>query len=156
MNWIEFYMDIFNSLSFLTFADAQANFRNIAVWLGVLSLFTFILSLILLPYLIRRIPSDYFLTLSEEQPLVKGYDVKSVLFVLFRNIFGLLLLLSGIAMLFLPGQGLITIFVSLLLLNFPGKRWLITYLTGLKSVQVTINWIRKKANKTPINWPPKK
>ena len=148
-------MNIFDSLGFLTSAEAQSNFQVIAIWLAALSILTFILSLIFLPYLIRRIPSDYFLKLSEEQPRLRGYNIKSVMIILFRNIFGLLLLLSGFAMLFLPGQGLLTIFVALLLINFPGKKRIITYLTGLKSVQVTINWIRRKSNNPPINWPPK-
>ena len=149
-------MDIFDSLSFFSFADAQAHFKAITIWLGGISLLTFVLSLVLLPYLIRKIPSDYFLQLSDEQPRFKEYDLKFVLFFLLRNIFGLLLFISGIVMLFLPGQGLITLFFSLLFLTFPGKKKLIIYFTRLKSVQKTVNWVRKKANKNPIKWPPKK
>jgi hypothetical protein len=70
-----------------------------------------------------------------------------------KNIFGLLLFASGIAMLFLPGQGLITIFISLLFMNFPGKRKLITFLTRQKKVRATMNWIRAKSGKHPLNWP---
>jgi cytochrome b subunit of formate dehydrogenase len=121
--------------------------------LALLSLLTFILSLILLPYLIRRIPSDYFLKLSEEKPKLKGYSIKVLFLALVKNIFGLLLFISGIAMLFLPGQGLITIFISLLLMNFPGKRKLIAFLTRQKKVRTTMNWVRAKAGKSPLNWP---
>jgi Putative transmembrane protein (PGPGW) len=147
------YLYLFTDLSSASVPD---HFRNVATWLALLSLFTLFLSLILLPYVVRKIPSDYFLKLSKEQPRLKGYDLKSVLILLFRNILGMLLLVSGIAMLFLPGQGLITIFVSLLLMNFPGKRRFVTYLTSKKSVQKSINWIRKKAKKNPIKWPQEK
>lgn len=147
-------MEILDSLKLLTTSETENYFQIVAMWLAILSLITFILSLILLPYLIRRIPSDYFLQLSDELPEFRGYNVKVVLIFLLRNIFGSLLLFCGIAMLFLPGQGLITIFVSLLLLTFPGKKRLITYLTSLKTVRRTVNWIRKKAHKRPINWPP--
>ena len=149
-------MDFLYSFTDFSFVSADSHFRSIATWLALLSLFTLFLSLILLPFVVRRIPSDYFLKLSKEQPRLKGYDLKSLLIVLFRNIFGMLLLLSGVAMLFLPGQGLITIFVSLLLLEFPGKRRFVTYLTSKKSVQKSINWIRKKAKKSPIKWPQEK
>ena len=147
-------MEIIDFFNLSAVSEAQNYFQIVAVWLAALSLITFILSLILLPFLIRRIPSDYFLQLSDDQPKFRGYNVKVVLIFLVRNIFGSLLFLCGVAMLFLPGQGLITIFVSLLLLTFPGKNKLITYLTSLKSVRLTVNWIRKKAHKKPIAWPP--
>ncbi len=149
-------MDFLYLFTDFTLASVPDHFRNIATWLALLSLFTLFLSLILLPYVVRKIPSDYFLKLSKEQPRLQGYELKSVLILLFRNIFGLLLLVSGIAMLFLPGQGLITIFVSLLLMDFPGKKRFVTYLTSKKSVQKSINWIRKKAKKDPIKWPQEK
>lgn len=147
-------MELFDFFSLSATSGTENYFQIVATWLAVLSFITFILSLILLPYLIRKIPSDYFLQLSDEQPKFRGYNVKVVFIFLVRNIFGSLLLLCGIAMLFLPGQGLITIFVSLLLLTFPGKKRLITYLTSLKTVRFTVNWIRKKAHKKPIDWPP--
>lgn len=138
---------------FITSVFTHPHFRDFAKWLALLSLFTFILSIFLLPYIVRRIPSDYFLTLSNKQPRVKDYEIKSIFIILSRNIFGILLFVSGVVMLFLPGQGLITIFVSLLLLDFPGKKKFIAYLTGMKSIQKTIDWIRKKAHKKPIKWP---
>lgn len=146
-------MNFINSFTDFASAFIHGDFRVIVTWLALLSLFTFILSLISMPYIIRRIPSDYFLKLSTEQPKVKGYNIKSILYRLFRNIFGILLLLSGLAMLFLPGQGLITILVSLILMDFPRKKRFITFLTGKKSIQNSINWMRKKVKKKPIKWP---
>jgi hypothetical protein len=63
---------------------------------------------------------------------------------------GLCLLLCGIAMLVLPGQGIITIILGLSLLPFPGKNKVEQNLLGRKSVRSTLNWIRKKANKEPF------
>ena len=60
---------------------------------------------------------------------------------------GLCLLLCGIAMLVLPGQGLLTILIGLSLLPFPGKNKLEQKLLALKSVRASLNWIRAKANK---------
>lgn len=146
-------MNFIDSLTAFTSPFIQGNLLGIITWLALLSLFTFILSLLSLPYIIRRIPSDYFLKLSKEQPRVKGYDTKSVLIILFRNFFGFCLFLAGVAMLFLPGQGLITILISLILMDFPGKMKVVAYLTGRKSVQKSIDWVRKKTKKKPIKWP---
>lgn len=133
--------------------SSSINVSAILIWITVLSLLTFVLSLLFLPYLIRKLPSDYFLKLSNEQPKAFGYDIKIIFLYLVRNIFGIFLLLSGIAMLFLPGQGLVTIFISLLLLDFPLKKRIISYLIHIKKVKQTIDWIRKKSDKEPIDWP---
>ncbi|WP_458777283.1 PGPGW domain-containing protein [Desulforhopalus sp. 52FAK] len=134
---------------------SERDFNGLLIWLPAISLLTFVLSLLLLPYMIRKIPSNYFLTLSSTPAKAIDYDIKFLFFFLLRNIFGCFLLLSGVIMLFLPGQGLITIFVSLLLIDFPFKRRLITFLIVQKKIQNSINWIRKKTNKPPINWPPR-
>jgi hypothetical protein len=63
---------------------------------------------------------------------------------------GLGLLLCGIAMLVLPGQGLLTILVGLSLLPFPGKDKLEQNLLARKSIRASLNWIRTKANKEPF------
>jgi hypothetical protein len=68
-----------------------------------------------------------------------------------KNLLGIVLLLAGIAMLVLPGQGLITMFVSLTLLNFPGKyrleRWVISQGVVFRS----INWIRQRRGYRPMD-----
>jgi hypothetical protein len=72
---------------------------------------------------------------------------------LLRNLLGLILLFAGIAMLFLPGQGLLTILLGILLLSIPGKQRLITYLTRGTAVRLSLDWLRKKAGKEPFLWP---
>lgn len=140
----------FLSLQFLAGYDVEA----VLIYLTVLSFFTFILSIVLLPYLIRKIPSDYFLKLSESPPKAIHHDITHIFLYLLRNIFGFFLLLSGIAMLFLPGQGLITLFIALLLIDFPWKRSIIIRLIANKKIQRSIDWIRKKSQRPPIHWPP--
>lgn len=67
-----------------------------------------------------------------------------------KIIAGLCLLISGIIMLFLPGQGLITMLIGLSLLPFPGKIQMEQNILSQKSVRSTLNWIRIKANKEPF------
>jgi len=63
---------------------------------------------------------------------------------------GLILIVCGLAMLILPGQGIITLLIGLSLVPFPGKDKLERNLLARKSVQSTLNWIRVKANKEPF------
>jgi hypothetical protein len=62
-----------------------------------------------------------------------------------KNALGVVLLLGGIVMLFLPGQGLLTMFLGIVLMDFPGKFRLERYLISRGPVLKSINWIRRKA-----------
>ncbi len=67
-----------------------------------------------------------------------------------KIILGCGLLVCGILMLVLPGQGLITMLIGLSLLPFPGKGNLQQRILARHSVRSTLNWIRLKANKEPF------
>ena len=64
-----------------------------------------------------------------------------------KNIIGYSLIMGGLLMLVLPGQGLLTIVTGLLLINYPGKYKLEQKLVAMPSVYRALNWIRAKANK---------
>jgi hypothetical protein len=67
-----------------------------------------------------------------------------------KIIMGIFLLLCGILMLVLPGQGLITMLIGLSLIPFPGKHKFEQNLLARKSIRSTLNWIRVKAKKDPF------
>jgi hypothetical protein len=67
-----------------------------------------------------------------------------------KNLLGLVLVLAGIAMMLLPGQGLLTVFVGLLLLEFPGKHRLERRLIGWGPIYRAINRLRRRAGRPPL------
>ncbi len=67
-----------------------------------------------------------------------------------KNLVGVVFLLAGFAMLFLPGQGILTMLIGLSLLDFPGKRRLEGKLIGQPSVLRAINSMREKFGKPPL------
>lgn len=120
--------------------------ENILIWMGAFSALTFVLSLLLLPWLLGKIPADYFVRPRDPvawHVLLKPHTIQ-------RNLLGLPVLLAGIAMLVLPGQGILTILVGLGIMNFPGKfaleRWIVTR----KGVLPALNWVRTKAHHQPL------
>ena len=124
-------------------------------WLFVFaaaSVATFILSLIIVPVIIVRIPEDYFSrSKSSKQTKWEGLNPIAQLFLtILKNVFGLIFLIMGILMLVLPGQGLLTILFGIALLDFPGKQNLVRRLVSYPKILNSINWIRKKANKNPL------
>ena len=121
-------------------------------WLfAALILVPFFGTLFIVPWLVVRIPADYFLV-SKRKPLWRrGQFVPwQILLLVLKNILGIAIVLMGIAMLVLPGQGLLTILIGLLLVNFPGKfqceRWLVSRRPVLKSV----NWMRHRVGKAKL------
>jgi hypothetical protein len=125
-----------------------------ALWLGLFSIVTFIGSLALIPVLVPRIPADYFI--EKNSRLTGSRKLHPLLYVtlmVIKNALGILLLVAGIAMLVLPGQGIITALIGITLMNFPGKFALERYLVSQSGVFNAINWIRNRAGRPPLIHP---
>jgi len=120
-------------------------------WVSILSGVLFLATLVTVPIFIALIPPDYF---SRERPcLRKIHPIPKWTLLVFKNLLGLMLLISGIVMLILPGQGIITILVGLSLLDFPCKKHIQRRLIGDPRVFKTMNWIRARAHKPPLEYP---
>ena len=119
---------------------------NNLIWLGAFSLLSFIGSLIAIPVVLVKIPADYFI----EKPQLKRRNRLAVAGLIIKNILGIIFLLAGILMLFLPGQGLLTILIGVSFLDFPGKRALEIRIIRRPQVQRAINWLRHKSERPPL------
>lgn len=108
------------------------------------------ISAIGLPWFLARLPSDYFARVSHPDSRLihqRAHPVRR----LAKNVLGAVLGLAGVAMLFLPGQGLLTLVVALTLLEFPGKARLQRRLLDNDAVFGALNWIRRRAAKPPFS-----
>ncbi|MBN4053635.1 hypothetical protein JYT97_01985 [Haliea sp. AH-315-K21] len=117
----------------------------------MLSLLTFLSSLIILPILILAIPSDYFVE-KQRHPLPwtqSGYLLRMVV-LLIKNLLGILMVFFGILLLVLPGQGILTLLAGIVLLDFPGKFLLLRWLARKDKILHSLNWVRKQGNKAPF------
>jgi len=99
-----------------------------------------------------RIPEDYFLESRRESGLSRGRSLRRTFFLMGKNILGVVFVLAGLAMLILPGQGLLTILIGLFLSDFPGKRGLEKRLVRNKRISGAVNYIRKKGGKAPLKF----
>jgi len=122
--------------------------------MAIFSAVTFVASLIIVPIILARLPSDYFA--NEKSNAIATYNKQPVLFILnkfVKNIIGVLLILAGIAMLVLPGQGVLTILIGLGITDFPGKYKLERKLVSNQAVFKSLNWMRKRAGVEPFVYP---
>ena len=115
--------------------------------LGVFGLATFVGSLIALPILIARLPVDHFIVdRARVRPWRSLHPVRNTVLLCLRNLLGMILIIGGVLMLVLPGQGLLTIVIGLLMIDAPKKRAFQAWLLAWKPVNRGINWMRRKAN----------
>lgn len=141
--------ELFDSL-----AEAFHSNRMLAGKIALISLLVWLVYAALMFMAVARMSPDYFLAREpasgswrRRHPLVRwsGHVAK--------NLVGLPLLLAGLAMLPLPGPGVLTIVVALSLLDFPGKRRLVLRIVRERHVRRSIDWIRVKAGRPPILLP---
>lgn len=119
--------------------------------IGSLSVLVLIAVVIIIPIIVVRLPDDYFVggkrtpsSWSGRHPFVRAVTLTG------KTAAGLFFLLVGTAMLFLPGQGVLTILIGLTLLNFPGKFKFERKLIGLAPVIRGINWMRKRTRRNAL------
>ena len=124
--------------------------RLILIWLTSLSTLTFVGTILLIPIILIRMSADYFIKPERTPIRERRHPLLRIALLLLKNLLGIIFLIAGFVMLFIPGQGFLTIFIGITLINFPGKRRLERKLILHPKVLPIINSIRQKAGKTPL------
>ena len=125
------------------------NYKSYIFWLGAISFAIFVFSLLSIKWLVSLIPSDYFIN-KKTSKFKSKYPVMWLVSMIIKNLIGYVLIIGGILMLVLPGQGLFTIFIGLMMSNYPGKYFIERKFIAIPSVLKTINWLRKRSNQEPL------
>ncbi|MGI8605488.1 MAG: PGPGW domain-containing protein [Verrucomicrobiales bacterium] len=123
-------------------------------WLGGFGVVISIGTLIAIPIVIVRMAPDYFLedrdldsSLAGQRPVLRWAGL------ILKNVVAVLLIVAGIAMIVLPGQGLLTILIGLMICNFPGKRRVQLRILRIKAVGRAMNGLRAKFGRPPLELP---
>ena len=122
--------------------------------LAVLAGVAWVATLLLVPWFIGRLPADYFIqktrrpVYSDSLHPIIGWTLATL-----KNCLGAVLIILGLVMLFTPGQGLATVLVGLMLVNFPGKYKLERRMAERPAVLRSLNWLRGKLSKPPLMAP---
>lgn len=120
-------------------------------WITLVSGLLLAISVALVPYVVVRIPVDYF-SHPRRHALRRGrrHTVIESLLMAVKNVSGAVLLLAGFILLFSPGPGLITMFFGLYLMNFPGKYRLECRLMQQPAVLRQVNAMRSRRGQPPL------
>ena len=124
------------------------------LWASALSVLAALGGILAVPWVVIRLPTDYFAR--EERVVWRGSSDQSMLVLivgLFKNLLGLLLAILGLIMLVTPGQGILTLLLGLMLMNFPGKYRMERWLVLRPGVLRALNWLREKQGHRPFDAP---
>lgn len=128
--------------------DKAMQHESAFIWVSCISAAMFVGSLLLVPFLVARAPADFFVRDEPE----KRQGARLVYAVL-RNVLGVALLVVGVLMLVLPGQGLLVVLLAISLLDVPGKHRLVRRIAKKKPVWRALAYLRERAHKPPFERP---
>lgn len=121
-----------------------------SVLIGVLLfLVTFAISLAIVSFIMVKIPPDYFRKDRPRDLWADKHPAVRFLGIFVKNLLGAVLVVLGIIMSVpgVPGQGILTILLGVMLLDFPGKRELEYRLVSRPRVFNAINKLRHRFGK---------
>jgi hypothetical protein len=136
----------------LALADAVGLTWTRALWGGLIFLATFVVSLLAVGFLLVRLPATYFQQSHNRDLWVDRHPVLRWTGLVLKNLLGVVLVVVGVLLSLpgVPGQGLLTILIGVMLLNFPGKRRLERWLISRRGVLNAINRLRARFNRPPL------
>ncbi len=126
-------------------------YKNFIFWISLVSLTIFIISILSIRWLVLLIPENYFKE-KKNSIFKEEYFFYWIAFKFIKNSLGYLLIIGGILMLVLPGQGILTIFIGMILSDYPGKYHIEKKIIQSSIILRTINSIRKKSGKKSLKF----
>jgi hypothetical protein len=113
---------------------------------------TFVVNLAIVSFILVRLSPDHFKEGRQTSFLSGRHPALHAAGIVGKNLLGVLLVAIGILLSIpgVPGQGLLTILLGIMLLDFPGKRGLEQKLLSRPGVLKTINRLRARFEKPPL------
>jgi hypothetical protein len=128
--------------------------QAIVWWILPASIALLLLTPVAVGWTVLQLPQDYF-NRENRRPLQSWtrHPLLRMLLLIAKNLLGVVLIIAGIAMLVLPGQGLLTIVVGVVLMDFPGKFRLERWMATRRPVWRSLNWLRRRAHRPELQRP---
>jgi hypothetical protein len=98
------------------------------------------------------LPADFYAENSHRRRIFQDRPLLRMAFLVTKNTLGAVLFITGVLLLVLPGQGILTILAALALLDFPGKRSLEMRILHRPAIMKSINWLRQRAGRQPLSF----
>ena len=138
-------------IEWLTEMLTSLTWRSVLTGVG-LFLVTFTVNLAVVAFVLVKLPPTYFQASHARAFWSDRHHVVRWSGLILKNLIGVVMILLGVIMSLpgVPGQGLLTILLGLVMLDIPGKRPLETRLIRRPQVLNAINRLRAKFEKPPL------
>jgi uncharacterized membrane protein len=125
--------------------------RSTAIGVGIF-LVTFLANLALVSVILVKIPADYFGVSPRNKFLVNHSHPIRLVALIGKNLAGVILVVLGILLSLpgVPGQGVLTILLGVMLLDLPGLRSFERWLVSSPKVFKAVNSLRQRFDKPPL------
>ena len=137
--------------------DRLQEFWAALTWLQILGVVgviavTFVVSYVVVSIVLVKLPANYFHSDYEHHLMPNSNPVLRSVVIGLKNVLGVVLILAGIALSLpgVPGPGLLTIFIGVMLTDIPGKRTLEAKMIGRPAVLSAVNKLRARYDKPPF------
>lgn len=119
---------------------------------GGLFLSSLVVSFLAIALVMVKIPADYFSPNYSQKFMPNSTFLVRWGAVILKNLLGVFLIALGIVLSLpgVPGQGLLTILLGLIMVDIPGKRPLEARIIQRPTIQTAINGLRSRFNKPPL------
>lgn len=127
------------------------NWRNVLIGAGIF-VGSFLINLAIVSVILVKLPADHFKKNRKTKFWAGPRPALNAAKVIGKNIAGVLLVGLGIVLSLpgIPGQGLLTILLGIMLLDFPGRERLEQKLLSKPAIVNTINRLRGRFDKPPL------
>jgi hypothetical protein len=127
------------------------NWRNVLIGAGIF-VGSFLINLAIVSVILVKLPADHFKKNRKTKFWAGPRPALNAAKVIGKNIAGVLLVALGVVLSLpgIPGQGLLTILLGIMLLDFPGRERLEQKLLSKPAIVNTINRLRGRFNKPPL------
>ena len=133
-----------------TVYDSIVQHSHLLGIVATVSMILLLLSIIATPRIVSLLPVDYLVR--HDKPSLKHPAIRLLVDVT-RTCLGATLIVSGLIMMIIPGPGLVTLVLGISVARFPGKRKLMQKLGSHRTVYRSLNWMRRRHGKPPLEYP---
>jgi H+/Cl- antiporter ClcA len=119
---------------------------------AVLIVVSFVVSTFIVSVIMVKIPANYFHSDYEHHFLTDKHPILRWTVIVIKNIVGVILILLGIVMMFpgVPGPGVLTVLIGLILIDLPGKRKIEALIINRPAILNAVNNLRTRYHKEPL------
>ena len=135
------FVDTFKAFCLAVFGWIKAH----GLLVGIISAASLIGSILFCVLVITYLPFDYFLL--KRQPSRIKQPILRIGLKCLKNLLALILIVVGLILIPLPGQGVVTVLIGITISDIPGKRRLERRIIRLPAVLPSINSVRSRFNR---------